>query len=136
MLASTLGGLSNSPICDGPPGEAWSDFLDTKPGRSTYVFVFSGNNMGKCGAKIVRRAAPTRLLANGKQGHPRRTPQHIAYPAGSCDTYNPHPYQDLPGGFSKHLQDALFPPCIIGRGSMTAWEARIVGEEWARECSR
>ena len=45
----------------------------------------------------------------------------------------PHPYQDLPGGFSKHLQDALFPPWIIGRGSMTAWEARIVGEEWARE---
>ena len=47
----------------------------------------------------------------------------------------PHPYQDLPGGFSKHLQDVLFPPWIIGRGSMTAWEARIVGEEWAREWS-
>ena len=29
----------------------------------------------------------------------------------------PHPYPDLPGGFSKHLQDALFPPWIIGRGS-------------------
>ena len=43
----------------------------------------------------------------------------------------PHPYQDLPGGFSKHLQEALFPPWIIGRGSMTAWEARIVGEERA-----
>ena len=41
----------------------------------------------------------------------------------------PHPYQDLPGGFLKHLQDALFPPWIIRRGSMTAWEARIVGEE-------
>ena len=49
---------------------------------------------------------------------------------------SPHPYQDLPGGFSRHLQDALFPPWIIGRGSMTAWEARIVGEEWAREWSR
>ena len=47
-----------------------------------------------------------------------------------------HPYRDLPGGFSKHLQDALFPPWIIGRGSMTAWEARIVGEEWAREWGR
>ena len=46
---------------------------------------------------------------------------------------DPHPYRDLPGGFSRHLQDALFPPWIIGRGSMTAWEARIVGEEWARE---
>ena len=46
---------------------------------------------------------------------------------------DPHPYRDLPGGFSKPLQDALFPQWIIGRGSMTAWEARIVGEEWARE---
>ena len=46
---------------------------------------------------------------------------------------DPHPYRDLPGGFSKHLQDVLFPPWIIGRGSMTAWEARRVGVEWARE---
>ena len=46
---------------------------------------------------------------------------------------DPHPYRDLPGGFSKHLQAALFSQWIIGRGSMTAWEARIVGEEWARE---
>ena len=48
----------------------------------------------------------------------------------------PHPYRDLPGGFSKHLHDALFPSWIIGRGSMTAWEARIVGEEWLREWGR
>ena len=48
----------------------------------------------------------------------------------------PHPYRDLPGGFSKHLQDTVFPPWIIGRGSMTAWEARIVSEEWAREWGR
>ena len=48
----------------------------------------------------------------------------------------PHPYQDLPGGFSKHLQDTLFPPWIIGRGSKTAWQACIVGEEWAREWCR
>ena len=33
---------------------------------------------------------------------------------------DPHRYRDLPGGFSKHLQDALFLPWIIGRGSMTA----------------
>ena len=46
---------------------------------------------------------------------------------------NPHLYRDLPGGFSRHLQDPLFPPWIIGHGSMTAWEGRIVGEEWARE---
>ena len=48
----------------------------------------------------------------------------------------PHLYQDLPGGFSKHLQDALFSPWIIGRGFMTAWEARIVGEEWAPKSGR
>ena len=46
---------------------------------------------------------------------------------------DPHPYWDLPRGFSKHLQDALFPRSIIGRGSMTAWEAHIVFEKWARE---
>ena len=36
---------------------------------------------------------------------------------------DPHPYRDLPGGLSKHLQGALSPPWIIGRSSMTAWEA-------------
>ena len=46
---------------------------------------------------------------------------------------DPHPYRDLPGGFSRHLEDALFPPWIIGRSSMTAWEARIVGEQPTRE---
>ena len=49
---------------------------------------------------------------------------------------DPHPYRDLPGGFSKHLQDALFPRWIIGRRSMTAWEAGIVGEEWASKSCR
>ena len=32
----------------------------------------------------------------------------------------PHPYRDMLGGFSRHPQDALFSPWIIGRGSMTA----------------
>ena len=49
---------------------------------------------------------------------------------------DPHPYQDLLGGFSKHLQDALFPQWIIRRGSMTAWGARTVAEELAREWGR
>ena len=49
---------------------------------------------------------------------------------------DPQPYRGLPGDFSKHLQDALFPPWIIRRGSMTAWEARIVGAEWARQWGR
>ena len=44
--------------------------------------------MGKRGAKIVKPAAPTRLPAKEKQGHPRRTPQHVADPAGLCDTYD------------------------------------------------
>ena len=46
---------------------------------------------------------------------------------------DPLPYGDLPGGFSKHLQDAPFPTWIIGCGSMTTWEASRVGAEWARE---
>ena len=45
---------------------------------------------------------------------------------------HPHPYQASPGGFSRHLQSTLFPPWIIGRNFMTAWEARIVGAEWAQ----
>ena len=49
---------------------------------------------------------------------------------------DPHPYRDLPGGFSKHLQDAPFARWIIGRGSMTALEARIGGEKWTRESGR
>ena len=49
---------------------------------------------------------------------------------------DPRPYRDLPGRFSNHLQDAPFPPWIIGRGSMTAWEARTVGQEWVREWGR
>ena len=47
-----------------------------------------------------------------------------------------HPYRDLPGGFSKQLQAALFTPWIIRCNSMTTWEAHIVGAEWAREWSR
>ena len=49
---------------------------------------------------------------------------------------DPHPYRDLAGVFSKHLQAALFPPWIIRRSSMTAWQTHIVGAEWAREWSR
>ena len=48
----------------------------------------------------------------------------------------PHLYWDLPRGLSKHLQDALCPQWMIGRGSMTAWETRIVGEQWARDLRR
>ena len=49
---------------------------------------------------------------------------------------DPYPYRDLQAGISKHLQDAFFSPWIIRRGSMTAREPRIVGEEWAREWGR
>ena len=47
-----------------------------------------------------------------------------------------HPYADLAGGFRKHLQGALFLTWIIGRSSMTAWEAHIVGMVWAHKWSR
>ena len=49
---------------------------------------------------------------------------------------NPNPHQDLPEGFSKHLQGAVFPPWIIRHNSITAWEAHIVRGEWVREPSR
>ena len=49
---------------------------------------------------------------------------------------DPHPYGNLPGGFSKHLQGALIRPCIIERIAMTACEAHIVGAEWTREWYR
>ena len=49
---------------------------------------------------------------------------------------DPQPYEDLPGGFMRHLQSTVFPPWIIGRHSMTAWEARIVGAEWAHQQSQ
>ena len=48
---------------------------------------------------------------------------------------DPQPYQDLTGGFSKHLQGALSPPLIVARTTMTAWEAPIVGAQWAQEWS-
>ena len=48
----------------------------------------------------------------------------------------PHPYQDVPGGFSKCLRGTLFPLLIIGRIFITPWEAHIVGVEWAREWDR
>ena len=47
-----------------------------------------------------------------------------------------HPYRDLPGSRSKHLQDALFPPWIIRHGSMTAWGVRIVSAECALKSGR
>ena len=44
--------------------------------------------MRKRGATIIKQVAPFRLPAKGKEGHPRRTPQHIADLAGLCDTYD------------------------------------------------
>ena len=49
---------------------------------------------------------------------------------------DPHPYRDLLGGFPKHLWGALSPPWVIGRNSVTAWEAHIMGAEVAHEWSR
>ena len=39
-------------------------------------------------------------------------------------------------GFLKHLRGTHFPPWVIGRNSMTAWETDIVGVEWARKWSQ
>ena len=48
---------------------------------------------------------------------------------------DPHPYRDLLGDLWEHLRYTLFPPWIIGRNSITAWEAHIVAAEWASECN-
>ena len=48
----------------------------------------------------------------------------------------PHRYLDLPKALSGHHRGAHFPPWIIGRNSMTAWEERIVFADWAQEWSR
>ena len=61
---------------------------------------------------------------------------HRGLPLECPPQEGPHLYRDLPGDFSRHLQDALFPPWIIGQGSMSAWEARIVGADLAREWRR
>ena len=44
--------------------------------------------MGTRGVKPKPKAPATRLPGKGKPGRPRRTPQHIADPAGLCDTYD------------------------------------------------
>ena len=92
MLASTLGGLPNSRIGGRPPGEAWSDFPDTQSGCTTCCTTFfcllAGKIMENRGVKPKPKAPATRLPAKGKPGRPRRTPQHIADPAGLCDTYD------------------------------------------------
>ena len=92
MLASTLGGLADSPISGRPPCEAWSDFLDTQSRSTTYcttyVSVFASKTMGNHGLKSKPTALATRLQAKEKQGRPRHTPQHIANPAGLCDTHD------------------------------------------------
>ena len=89
-------------------------------------------------------AARVRLWLNGAEGDcppppPRPSRDFVASVrlvngTPECPTNeDPHPYRDLPGGFSKHLRGALFPPWVIGRNSMTAREAHIVGAEWAHE---
>ena len=50
-------------------------------------------------------------------------------------TLDPHLYRDLPGGYLTHLRGALLPTRVIGRSSMTAWEAHIVGAEWEHDWS-
>ena len=97
---------------------------------------------------LVRTPVPPRIVlhaANVLRATKIRTWGHAAATvrwhspedgAAQLAQEGPHPYQDLPGGFSRHLQHALLRPWIIGRGSMTAWEARIVREEWAREWGR
>ena len=59
----------------------------------------------------------------------RGLPLHRERHPGMSTARGPPPVPGPARGFSKHLQDTLFPPWIIGRGSMTAWYTRKVGAE-------
>ena len=63
-------------------------------------------------------------------------PPHRERHLGMSTARGPPPVPGPARGFSQHLQDTLYPPWIIGRGSMAGWEARIVGGKWAREWGR
>ena len=132
---------------DPPGGTSVDDFLHHMLRLGDFAWELRNHRLEQLLREPQSAAARAhRWLTAAEGDHPRPPPRPDKDFVASLRVVNgtlecppqesPHPYQDLPGGFSRHLQDALFLPWIIGRGSMTAWEARIVGEEWAREWSR
>ena len=132
---------------DPPGGTSVDDFLHRMLRQGDFAWELCNHRLQQLLREPLSAAARAhRWLTAAEGDHPCSPPRpdkdFVASPRVVNGTLEcpsqegPHPYKDLPGGFSKHLQDALFQPWIIGRGSMTTWEARIVGEEWAREWSR
>ena len=132
---------------DPPGGTSVDDFLHHMLRLGDFAWELRNHRLEKLLREPESAAARAhRWLTAAEGDHPPPPPRPDKDFVASLRVVNgtlecppqegPHPYQDLPGGFSRHLQDALFPPWIIGRGSMTTWEARIVGEEWAREWGR
>ena len=126
-----------------PGGTSVDDFLDHMLRLGDFAWELRNHRLEQLLREPLSAAARAhRWLTAAEGDHPPPSPRpdkdfvaSLRVVGGTLECppkEGPHPYKALPGGFSRHLQDALFPPWIIGRGPMTAWEARIVGEEWAR----
>ena len=123
------------------------DFLHRMPGLGDFAWELCNHQLEQLLCEPLSAAARVHRWLTAAEGScpppsPRPGKDFVAFLCVVNGTQecppqeDPHPYRDLPGGLLKHLQDALFPRWIIGRGSMTAWEACIVGEEWARKLGR
>ena len=131
---------------DPPGGTSVEDFLRHMLLPGDFLLEFRNHRLEQLLREPSNAAAWVhRWLTAGKGDCPpspapnlglRGLPPHSERQPAVSAAREPHPYRDLPGGLSKHLQDSLFPPWIIGRGSMTALEAHIVGAGWARESDR
>ena len=124
---------------DPPRGTSVDDFLHHMLQLGDFAWELRNHRLGQLLREPLSAAARVHRWLTGTEGNclpppPRPGKDFVASLRVVNGTLecppqeNPHLYRDLPAGFSRHLQDALFPPWIIGRGSMTAWEARIVGE--------
>ena len=129
---------------DPPGGTSVDDFLHHMLGLGDFAWELCNCQLEQLLHEPLSAAARGHRWLSAAQGncpppppHPGRhfvPPIRVMNGTLECPQQeDPHPYQGLPGGVLKHLQDALFPLWIIGRRSMTAWEARIVGAEWACE---
>ena len=116
---------------DPPGGTSVDDFLHHMPRLGDFAWQLRNHRLEQLLRKPLSAAARAhRWLTAAEGDHPPPSPRPDKDFVASLRVVNgtlecppqegPHPYQDLPRGFPKHLQDALFPPRIIGRGSMTA----------------
>ena len=125
---------------DPPSGTSVDDFLQHMLRLRDFAWELRNHRLEQLLREPISAAARVHRWLTAAEGNcppppPRPDKDFVAYfhvVNGTLECppqEDPHPYRDLPGGFSKHLQDALLPQRIIGRGFMTALEARIFGEE-------